>query len=159
MDFDHLNNYYIGKKQVKIGYANLLVFAGLLISLKKLIKPADNNTHLESKLNLLLLEKSILYLKNESGKNTVTDQAIKEMISKLETERAQTINEYKLDLKDHLQSPQIYFNLELQLVEHQRRELIKSYQNSEFSLEIIKKKECELDFWMTTIEHEIEQYN
>jgi len=50
-----------------------------------------------------------------------------------------------------------YLQLELSLVDYQRRELADSYQKGRFSLEIIRKKELELDFWTASILQEMKR--
>lgn len=50
-----------------------------------------------------------------------------------------------------------YLQLELNLVDYQRQELADSYQKGRFSLEMIRKKALELDFWTATILQEMER--
>jgi len=49
-----------------------------------------------------------------------------------------------------------YFRIELELIDFQRKELVKCYRKGEYELEEIRKKEQELDFWTMTVYHEVE---
>lgn len=137
----------------------LLIQGITLPRLIKLIKPVQNESQEESELNKLLLQKSISYLHQIPTDNNISNEVYKRMLSKLQNEEVQLLNK-KDSISEkirQLEWKKIYFRLELQLAEYQRKELAKSYHNGTFSLETIRKKEWELDFWVTTVQQEMEQ--
>ncbi|MGL5235996.1 MAG: cation:proton antiporter, partial [Empedobacter falsenii] len=137
----------------------LLIQGITLPRLIKLIKPVQNESQEESELNKLLLQKSISYLHQIPTDNNISNEVYKRMLSKLQNEEVQLLNK-KDSISEktrQLEWKKIYFRFELQLAEYQRKELAKSYHNGTFSLETIRKKEWELDFWVTTVQQEMEQ--
>ncbi|MDR2235033.1 MAG: Na+/H+ antiporter [Chryseobacterium sp.] len=130
------------------------------ISLPKLIsmiQPAAQDEQDEETLNLLLLEKSVSFLKDCKADGNLALQAIEKMTEKLEKEKHDIFQKEKSQsVTDQILFRKMYYDLELQLSDHQRKELVKSYHHGDFSLEVIRKKEGELDFWTATVRHEIE---
>ncbi len=137
-----------------------LLIQGLTLSrLIKLIKPVDKKIEDDNILNLLLLDRSISYLANIPIRGHLTESAIKTMVSKLEAEESELIDGRveQVMLAGQTAQKGAYLQLELSLVDYQRRELADSYQKGRFSLEIIRKKELELDFWTATILQEMKR--
>lgn len=139
-----------------------LIIQGITLPrLIKLIKPEPNDSNDEYRLNKLLLEKSISYLHQFSANDHIFQEARDVMISKLGNEEIQLLNKKENTSGTDRQSEckKAYFQLELRLAAYQREELEKNYQQGVFPLETVRRKEWELDFWITTIQHEIEQIN
>ncbi|MGL6126886.1 MAG: Na+/H+ antiporter, partial [Chryseobacterium artocarpi] len=134
----------------------LLIQGLTLPNLIKLIKPAEEEEKNEKELNILLIDQSLLYLKSMNGSTTMTDEIVTGMIEKLKKEETELSKNEISQSTDRIEWRKTYFNIELQLIEFQRKELIKNYYKGEYSLEVIRKKEWELDFWATTVHHEME---
>ncbi|MBW3519241.1 Na+/H+ antiporter [Flavobacterium sp. NKUCC04_CG] len=130
----------------------LLIQGLTLPKLIQWIKPTKDFHREEGALNILLLYKSISFLKEFSADDLETQQAVMTMLDKLQAKNHNLLTESE-SVKG-INSKKAYLNLELQLVEWQRTALTQSYKSGTFSLETIRKKEIELDFWKTTIEHE-----
>ncbi|REC45311.1 Na+/H+ antiporter [Chryseobacterium pennipullorum] len=135
-----------------------LVIQGLTLpKLISRIKPVPSDKKEARELDILLLQKSIFFLKKDQYAHIMTENATKTMIEKLTREEMQLLN----TVEENPDSQQTewkkkYFDLELQLVEYQRKELMRSYHKGEFSLETVRKKEWELDFWTATVCHEMD---
>lgn len=160
-------NISIGQRSTLLFITFVVILFTLLIQgltlpkLIRMIKPAAQNIQNEEILNRKLLEKSISFLKNFKSESTASDYAVKKMTEKLEKEESEIFNSEKESASSGDQAflKKVYYDLELQLAGHQRKELIKSYHSGEFSLDVIRKKEWELDFWTATIRHEMEAMN
>ncbi len=133
----------------------LLIQGLTLPKLIQWIKPAPDSHSDAHTLNVLLLYKSISFLKEFSADDLETQQAVTAMLAKLQAEEHNVLTQSETD--QGLNSKKKYLNLELKLVEWQRIALTQSYKSGAFSLETIQRKEVELDFWTTTIEHERQQ--
>ncbi|MDQ1856431.1 Na+/H+ antiporter [Chryseobacterium sp. WLY505] len=134
-----------------------LVIQGLTLPrLIKLIKPSTPDKEEEKDLNRLLLKKSNSFLKDFKPANITTENALKIMTEKLKKEQEQLLqtNGNCLD-SDSVEWKKAYFQLELELADFQRKELIRNYYRGAFSLESIRKKEWELDFWTATVYQEL----
>ncbi|MEG0925483.1 Na+/H+ antiporter [Chryseobacterium sp.] len=135
-----------------------LVIQGLTLPrLISLIKPSAPDRREEKDLNKILLRESVSFLHDFTPNSAITIDAVEIMIKKLKKEQSQLSNKSnEKSLSHHTEWKKVYFDLELKLAEHQRQSLIKAYHKGDFTLETIRKKEMELDFWTTTIHHEIE---
>lgn len=137
-----------------------LFIQGLTLpKLIKLIKPAAEEEQNEKELNKLLLEQSVLFLKDLKADHKMTQSIINTMTQKLEKEKEELIQHGAQPYTDKTYWKKGYYELELKLADHQRKELVRSYHKGDFSLEMIRKKEWELDFWTTTIDQEIDVLN
>ncbi|ROI05867.1 Na+/H+ antiporter [Chryseobacterium sp. G0240] len=135
----------------------LLIQGLTLPRLIRMIQPASSDNLEEKDLNVLLLEKSVSFLKDVVSEGDRSESVIKTMTEKLEKEHSQLLNNNQKDLfSQHAEWKKKYFDLELKLAEYQRKELIKHYHKGSFSLETVRKKEWELDFWTSTVHHEID---
>lgn len=135
----------------------LLIQGLTLPRLINMIKPSVPDKQKEKELNQTLLKRSIVFLKDRQPENIKIKSELKKMIEKLEKEDLLIIqNNNDSEWSPHTDWKKDYFKLELQLAEYQRKVLIEIYHKGQFTLEIIRKKESELDFWTTTIRHEIE---
>ncbi|MGU3375802.1 Na+/H+ antiporter [Chryseobacterium sp. M5A1_1a] len=135
----------------------LLIQGLTLPKLISLIKPSAPNKQEEKDLNRFLLKESVSFLNDATSVCNRTESAIKSMIEKLEKESVRLTNSNtETSVCQHTEWKKIYFELELKLAEYQRKTLINTYHKGNFTLETIRKKEMELDFWTTTIHHEIE---
>ncbi|WP_284463778.1 Na+/H+ antiporter [Chryseobacterium sp.] len=138
----------------------LLIQGLTLPRLIRLVKPFAPDKQEEKDLNKLLLKESVSFLYDFASDNNITINAVETMIKKLEREQSQlSNNNTEKSLLHHTEWKKSYFDLELKLAEYQRQSLIKAYHMGDFTLETIRKKEMELDFWTTTIYHEIETIN
>lgn len=134
----------------------LLIQGMTLPRLISMIKPSSPHKQEEKDLNILLLEKSVSFLNDFISNDDKVQAALKSMTEKLEREKYQLMNSSEETIfSRHNEWKKTYFTLELQLAECQRRALVKGYHTGDFTLEIIRKKEEELDFWTSTIHHEI----
>lgn len=134
----------------------LLIQGLTLPRLISMIKPSVSDKEEEKELNFLLLKKSLSFLNDYQTDNETDENALKMMIKKLEKEEVQLKNNnINTHFSHHTAWKKAYFELELELAACQRENLIESYHHGIFSLETIRKKETELDFWITTIQHEI----
>lgn len=134
----------------------LLIQGLTLPNLIKLIKPAEEDEKDEKELNILLIDQSLSFLENKKEDHSINGGIVSGMIEKLRKEETELYQNKTSMPIDHIEWRKTYFNIELQLIEVQRKELIKNYYKGEYSLEIIRKKEWELDFWATTVHHEME---
>ena len=156
------NGILIGQRSTILFITFVVIIFTLLIqgltlpNLIKLVKPAEEEEKNEKELNILLIDQSLLYLKSMNGSKTMTDEIVTGMIEKLKKEETELSKNEISQSTDRIEWRKTYFNIELQLIEFQRKELIKNYYKGEYSLEVIRKKEWELDFWATTVHHEME---
>lgn len=134
----------------------LLIQGFTLPHLIKLIKPAEEEEKNEKELNILLIDQSLSFLENKKREPSITEGIVSGMIEKLKKEETELYQTGTTEPIDCIEWRKAYFNIELQLIEFQRKELIKNYYKGEYSLEVIRKKEWELDFWATTVYHEME---
>ena len=134
----------------------LLIQGLTLPKLIQLIRPAEQAEKTEKELNVLLINQSLSFLENMNYKNSMTENIVAGMIKKLTKEELQLSQKTIAPARDRIEWRKTYFKIELELIDFQRTELIKNYYKGEYSLEIIRKKEWELDFWATTVYHEIE---
>ncbi|WP_262496201.1 hypothetical protein [Chryseobacterium indologenes] len=134
----------------------LLIQGLTLPKLIQLIRPAEQAEKTEKELNVLLINQSLSFLENMNYKNSMTENIVAGMIKKLTKEELQLSHKTIAPARDRIEWRKTYFKIELELIDFQRTELIKNYYKGEYSLEIIRKKEWELDFWATTVYHEIE---
>lgn len=138
----------------------LLIQGLTLPRLIKLIQPATQDEQSEKELSKLLLEKSVSFLKDYKTDTEIMKSTVNSMTKKLEREKKSLIeNKETFSYTDQAVWKKIYYELELKLADHQRKELVKNYHTGAFSLEMIRKKEWELDFWTTTVYQEIETLN
>lgn len=136
----------------------LLIQGLTLPNLIKLIKPAEEEEKNEKELNILLIDQSLSFLEHKKRDHSITEGIVSGMIEKLKKEEMELYQTGNFEPLGRIEWRKAYFNLELQLIEFQRKELIKNYYKGEYSLEVIRKKEWELDFWATTVDHEMETF-
>lgn len=134
----------------------LLIQGLTLPNLIKLIKPTEEDEKNEKELNILLIDQSLSFLENKKWDHSIAEGIVSGMIEKLKKEETELFHVETSEPVDRVEWRKNYFNIELQLIEFQRKELIKNYYKGEYSLEVIRKKEWELDFWATTVYHEME---
>ncbi|MGE8555004.1 MAG: Na+/H+ antiporter [Chryseobacterium jejuense] len=133
----------------------LLIQGLTLPNLIKLIKPTEEEKN-DKELNILLIDQSLSFLEHKKGDRSITEGIVSGMIEKLKKEETELCQTGSAEPIDRIEWRKAYFNVELQLIEFQRKELIKNYYKGKYSLEVIRKKEWELDFWATTVYHEME---
>ncbi|MCT4122633.1 Na+/H+ antiporter [Elizabethkingia anophelis] len=136
----------------------LLIQGLTLPKLIKLIKPAPEEKQSEKELNILLIEKSLSCLQTMRPQNEMSQDIITTMTEKLKKEELELFgnNAENTDIMVKKEWRENYFRIELELIDFQRKELLKCYRKGEYELDEIRKKEQELDFWTTTVYHEIE---
>ncbi|MDN3693168.1 Na+/H+ antiporter [Chryseobacterium tructae] len=134
-----------------------LVIQGLTLPrLIRMIKPSAPVKQEEKELNILLLRQSNIFLKNLNRNNSMVGAAIKIMSEKLEKEEDQLLHAAQtFSNSGNTEWKKKYFHLELELADYQRKELMKNYHKGNFSLETVRKKEWELDFWTATVHQEL----
>lgn len=137
-----------------------LIIQGITLPrLIKLIKPTPQTSNDDFDLNKILLEQSISYLHHFPTQELAPQDVREVMIAKLQKEEIPcNVEENVSKNNPQLDWEKAYLTLELQLIDYQRKVLERNYQQGNFSLETITKKESELDFWATTVLHELEQY-
>lgn len=133
----------------------LLIQGLTLPNLIKLIKPTEEEKN-EKELNILLIDQSLSFLENKKRDPSIIEGIVSGMIEKLKKEETELYQTGNSEPIARIEWRKTYFNVELQLIEFQRKELIKNYYKGEYSLDVIRKKEWELDFWATTVYHEME---
>ncbi len=136
----------------------LLIQGLTLPKLIKLIKPASEEKQYEKELNILLIEKSLSCLQTMHPQDEISRDIIARMAEKLKKEELELFgnNAGNTDVMAKKEWRETYFRIELELIDFQRKELVKCYRKGEYELEEIRKKEQELDFWTTTVYHEVE---
>lgn len=134
----------------------LLIQGLTLPRLISMIKPSVSDKEEEKDLNLLLLKKSLSFLNNYQTNYGNEESAVKTMTKKLEKEELQIHNHRtETTFSQQTEWKRTYFELELKLAAYQRQALAQFYHKGAFTLETIRKKEMELDFWTTTVQHEL----
>lgn len=134
----------------------LLIQGLTLPNLIKLIKPIEEGEKNEKELNILLIDQSLSFLENKKRDHSITEGIVSGMIEKLKKEETELFHGEASEPINRVEWRKNYFKIELQLIDFQRKELIKNYYKGKYSLEVIRKKEWELDFWATTVYHEME---
>lgn len=132
-----------------------LIVQGL--TLPKLItklNPQHADHDNERDLNALLAERSIQFLDGYTGREGVRIK----MKEKLVRAHAQLQQEKPLTEESGTLQPawlKDYLEMELEVIEDQRIALVRLYKDGKFSLEAIRQKETALDFWISTVYHEL----
>ncbi|WP_235021466.1 cation:proton antiporter [Chitinophaga eiseniae] len=132
-----------------------LIVQGLTLpTLLTKLNPQHADHDNERELNALLTERSIQFLDGYSG----SDGVHVKMKEKLTRTYAQLQKENALTAEsDRQQSAWLkdYLEMELKVIADQRTALIRLHKEGKFFLEAIRLKETELDFWISTVYHEL----
>ncbi|HIC8643020.1 Na+/H+ antiporter [Elizabethkingia meningoseptica] len=136
----------------------LLIQGLTLPKLIKLIKPAEEEKQYEKELSILLIEKSLYYLNTLKASNEMSREIVEAMSEKLKKEEMELFHtdDNKTNVIVQQKWREMYFSIELNLISFQRKALVEYYHKGKYSLEEIRKKELELDFWTATIHQETE---
>ncbi len=124
------------------------------ISLPQLIKRI---TPKRKELNDLLIERSLSYLESLEIDRPLVQEVVQKMQVKLQNQREEP-NDMKRSIKDIICRDEwraCYFDIELSMIQVQRKELVRSYQKGIYPLEDVRKKEFELDLWTANIYQEM----
>ncbi|MGJ1245171.1 MULTISPECIES: Na+/H+ antiporter [Sphingobacterium] len=130
------------------------------ISLPQLIKritPKPNKQDKGKELNDLLIERSLSYLESLEIDRPLVQEVVQKMQVKLQNQREEP-NDMKRSIKDIICRDEwraCYFDIELSMIQVQRKELVRSYQKGIYPLEDVRKKEFELDLWTANIYQEM----
>ena len=87
----------------------------------------------------------------------LVQEVVQKMQVKLQNQREEP-NDMKRSIKDIICRDEwraCYFDIELSMIQVQRKELVRSYQKGIYPLEDVRKKEFELDLWTANIYQEM----